>query len=188
MILNYDDFRDCMREKFLINGNDFDENVLLNKCTELVTAWQPYVNVFKILNLTPNKVKAEFYTQFSKVKSFTDFLMVDVEEWTKQYIDFHKKNEELSKAIAKEYYEVETEIYFDERLNYMDVFNGKAKHPIKSETYKNKGKLSREDGPAIIEYDRQGNITKEEYWIDGIQYTDMLKYSVMAGSKKVLKK
>jgi len=51
-------------------------------------------------------------------------------------------------------------------IAYDSIING----DILEETYYNKGILHRLDGPAFIMYDN-GNIIREEYWLNGNEYT-----------------
>ena len=51
------------------------------------------------------------------------------------------------------------------------------------EYYKN-DQLHREDGPAIIWYNTDGSIQKEFYYIEDKEYNDMFLYSVAVGCLK----
>jgi len=53
---------------------------------------------------------------------------------------------------------------------------------IWNEAYYIDDKLHRKDGPAVIEYNREGIITREEYWLEDMVYDDVFQWSVQVGS------
>ena len=183
--MNFQDFNALMRDKFLDQGIGYDEGTLIDKCTEFVKCGKKYMNELKGLR-TRAQTEHDFYKQFSQVKTFIEFTIVDIEQWMLRYIKYHENIRDFDEAVGEDYYLVDTEIYFDEKIDPKEFFDRKieANHPLKKQTYRCKGKLHREEGPAIIEYNRSGKVIKEEYWLDDKQYTDKLKWSVAVGILK----
>ena len=52
---------------------------------------------------------------------------------------------------------------------------------IEQEEYWINNNCHRENGPAVIRYDENGNITKEIYYLNGIEITDEFKIMVIRG-------
>lgn len=69
----------------------------------------------------------------------------------------------------------------------MKVMNSRLSGYIETnlhiEEYKNEdGVYHREDGPAKIWYDENGNVNNKEYYLNDIEYTDVFKWMVATGS------
>jgi len=56
---------------------------------------------------------------------------------------------------------------------------------IYCEIYYKHDKLHRTDGPARIEYNIDGAIRTEEYWLNGTKYDDIFKWMITVGNLEV---
>ena len=77
---------------------------------------------------------------------------------------------------------IETEIHCINDELYKKIYyreDGKTEYKL----YFQNRKYHKENGPAVIEYDKDGNIEKEEYYLNGKQITDIFQISIMKGLK-----
>lgn len=158
-------------ENFLERYNDFLE---LSK--KYKSQLEPIVKFVKF--------REDFFDSMMMLNCWNDFLNYDIEKWFLNYIDFCKKEDLFSETAANNnFYEKTSEVYYDESISPTDNFNGIKKHPLKSETYWYKKQKHRDDGPAHIEYDINGKVTKGEYWFYGKRY-EILKWMILVGSEE----
>lgn len=146
------------------------------------------MNKIKYLNfIFKNKIKKR--TLYYKI-NFIDYMpFIKKKIYSERYFYNNKLHNSDHPAVIYYYYNgnIESEYYF----NYGDVHreNGPAVTYYKNgSVYKQwyclNSKIHNDNGPAIIDYNEDGSIKEQHYFLNGEEYTDVLKYMVLAGYEK----